>query len=320
MSALTFDHRSPYEWSRRIATASLPPLIICAAITGGVHGKEANPNLPETPEEQVAQTEACYRAGASMVHLHARDPNNWAEGIGDPAAFYKLNAMIRERCPEIILNLTTGGSYGQSFEERIKCLDAKPETASLNLGPEMYKVRMKERKAPLPHPRDEQFLNDCSRTTYDEIATLARMMKERGIRPEMELFHPGHYWVINDLIKQGLVEKPYKIQFVLGSITASYATPWNVMGLIQELPADSLFSIAAMGPYQFPMTMMSIILGGHVRVGMEDNVYLEKGRMLQSNAEAVERMVSLAKGMNRAIATPKQAREILGLSPTPSQY
>ena len=145
-------------------------------------------------------------------------------------------------------------------------------------------------------------------------------MKERGIRPEMELFHPGHYWVIHDLIKQGLVEKPYKIQLVLGSITASYATPWNVMALIQELPADSLFSIAAMGPFQFPMVMMSIILGGHVRVGMEDNVYLKKGRMLKSNAEAVERIVDLAKGMNRDIATPKQAREMLGLSSTPSRY
>ncbi len=320
MRTLTFDHRNPYEWSRLTATASLPPLIICVAITGGVHGKEANPNLPETPEEQVEQTEACYRAGASMVHLHARNPKNWAEGTGDPDAFFKINARIREKCPDIILNLTTGGSFGQSFAERIKCLDAKPETASLNLGPEMYKVRMRERKAPLPYPRQAQLLNDCSHTTYDEVATLARMMKERGIRPEMELFHPGHYWVIHDLIKQGLVEKPYQIQLVLGSVTASYATPWNVMALIQELPADSLFSIAAMGPFQFPMTMMSIILGGHVRVGMEDNVYLKKGRLLKSNAEAVERIADLAKGMNRAIATPKQAREMLGLSLTPSQY
>jgi len=320
MGNTIFDHRDPYEWPKRTASSSLPPLIVCVAITGGVHGKEANPNLPETPAEQVAQAFDCYRAGASMVHVHARDPQNWATGTGDPKAFYEINGLIREKCPDIILNLTTGGSYGQPFEERIKCLDAKPETASLNLGPEMYKSRLKARNAPLPNPREEIFLNDCSYTTYEEISRLARMMKDRGIRPEMELFHPGHYWVINDLISQSLVKKPYQIQFVLGSITASYATPWNLMNLIQELPADSIFSVSGMGPFQLPMTMMAIILGGHVRVGMEDNVYSRKGQLLQSNATAVEKIVRLAKDMNRDIATPVQAREMLGLSLTPSSY
>ena len=320
MSNYIFDHRDPYEWSKHTASSSLPPLIVCVAITGGVHGKEANPNLPETPSEQVAQTFDCYRAGASMVHIHARDPQNWATGAGDPKAFYEINAMIREKCPDIILNLTTGGSYGQPFEERIKCLDANPETASLNLGPEMYKARLKARNDPLPNPREEILLNDCSYTTYEEITTLAKMMKDRDIRPELELFHPGHYWVINDLISQALLDKPYKIQFVLGSITASYATPWNLMSLVQELPANSVFSVAGMGPFQLPMTVMAIILGGHVRVGMEDNVYYKKGELLQSNAAAVERIVRLAKDMNRDIATPAQARDILGLSSTPSSY
>ncbi len=320
MDNFIFDYRNPYEWAQRTAASSLPPLIICAAITGGVHGKEVNPNLPETPEEQVEQTYDCYRAGASMVHVHARDPENWGEGTGDPQAFYDINGMIREKCPDMILNLTTGGSYGQTFEERVRCLDAKPETASLNLGPEMYKVRFKERKAPLLHPRNEIYMNDCSHATYKEISTLAGMMKERGIRPEMELFHPGHYWVINDLISQRLVEKPYKIQFVLGSITASYATPWNVMNMIQEMPNDSIFSIAGLGPFQTSMATMAILLGGHVRVGMEDNVYYRKGELLRSNAQAVERVVRLAKDMNREIANPIQAREILGLSTTPTSY
>lgn len=320
MALEAFDYRSPYEWSRRTASASLPPLIVCAAITGGVHGKESNPNLPETPEEQVEDTYNCYRAGASMVHVHARDPRDWGAGIGDPGAFYAINGAIREKCPDMILNLTTGGSYGQPFEERVRCLDARPETASLNLGPEMYRLTIKARRPPLPNPRDPIHLDDCSRTTYAEVARLAQMMKARNIRPEMELFHPGHYWVVNDLIARGLVEKPYKVQFVLGSITASYATPWNLMALVQELPADSVFSIAGLGPFQLPMTTMAIILGGHVRVGMEDNVYYARGRLLKSNAEAVERVVRMARELNREIATPRQAREMLGVSLTPSRY
>jgi 3-keto-5-aminohexanoate cleavage enzyme len=311
-----FDYRNPHEWSRLTASSDLPPLIITAAITGGVHGKELNPNLPETIDEQVEQACACYREGASMVHIHARDPNNYAIGTGDAGLYRQLFERIRAQCPGIILNLTTGGSYGQPLEERLKCLTAGPDVATLALGPEMYRVRIKARKAPLPHPHEEIKLDDCSYITYSEVETIAAMTAELGIKPELEVFHQGQFWMVNNLIEKGLVSAPYLLQLVLGSISAAYATPWNMLALVNELPTGSLLFVAGLGPYQLPMLMMSIILGGHVRVGMEDNVYYKRGRLLTSNEEAVRRVARLAADMNRDIATPNLARVMLGLPPT----
>ncbi|MBU1345088.1 MAG: 3-keto-5-aminohexanoate cleavage protein [Proteobacteria bacterium] len=315
-----WDFRNPYEWMKKTATSTLPPLIICVAITGGVQGKEANPNLPETLEEQLEQTYESYKAGASMVHTHTRDPESMGDCTGEPERIRQLNAMIREKCPDIIINNSTSAAYGMSIEDRIACLNANPESASLNLGPDMYKLKIKERKAPLLHPRKEQNLDSCTMATYNEISIFARMMKEKGIRPEMELYHPGQYWVVRDLISQGVIEPPFHIQYVLGYVTSIFPTPANLISLVNELPPQTDFSVAGLGPYQLPMSAMSIIMGGHVRVGMEDNVYYKKGRLLKHNAEAVERIVRLSTELNREIATPVQARKMLGFAQTPSMY
>ncbi len=320
MTESHWDYRNPYEWMKRTASSTMPPLVICAAITGGVQGKEANVNLPETIEEQVEQTYECYRLGATMVHTHTRDPENWGDCTGDPGRIRELNAAIREKCPDIIINNSTSAAYGMSIEDRVACLDANPESASLNLGPDMYKLKIKARNSPLSSPRDEQNLDSCTVATYKEISHFAKMMQERGIRPEMELYHPGQYWVVRDLIAQGVIDPPYQIQYVLGYVTSSFPTPANLIGLVNELPEKADFAVAGLGPYQLPMSMMAIILGGHVRVGMEDNVYYKRGRLLKGNGEAVERVVRMATDMNREIATPQQAREMLGFSATPSSY
>ena len=205
------------------------------------------------------------------------------------------------------------------IEKRLACLDAGPECASLNLGPDMYKLTIKERPDTLPHPRPRQDLDGCTVATYGEIAAFAKGMKARGIRPEMELYHPGQYWVVHDLMAQGLIEAPYLIQFVLGYVTSIYPTPANLIQLVRELPPGSDFAVAGIGPYQPAMCAMAILLGGHVRVGMEDNVYRSKGRLFKDNAEAVESVVRMAAELNREVATPAQAREMLGISMTPKQ-
>jgi 3-keto-5-aminohexanoate cleavage enzyme len=315
-----WDYHNPYRWLERVKSSSLPPLIICCAVSGGVQGKEANPDLPETAEEIADSTYLAYKAGATMVHIHARDPQKLHTSAGDVETYRLVNRLVRERCPDIIINNTTGGTWGMTIEERLACLDAAPEMATLNMGPDMYKLKLKERPAPLTHPRPELHLDGCMPVTYAELATFARAMQERGIIPEMELYNPGQVWPVHDLIAQGLITPPYWIQFVMGYQTSSYPTPANLLNLVNELPEGALFMVAGIGPYQLPMITMAILLGGHIRVGMEDNVYYRRGQLLKSNEEAVQRAVRIAHELNREIATPAQTREMVQLSAVPTSY
>jgi 3-keto-5-aminohexanoate cleavage enzyme len=321
MQDAIWDYYNPYEWLSRVRQSSFPSLAICVAITGGVQGKEANPNLPETPEEQTEQTYECYEAGASMVHLHVRDPQKWWDGSGQVEQYRKVNAMIRSACPEIIINNTTGGSFGMTLEQRLACLDATPEVATLNMGPDMYKIRLRERKAPLPHPRPAEEVSGTLAVTYEELRRFARAMQKRGIKPELEVYHPGQLWSVFDLIEQGLVAPPYLVQFVMGYGMSPWATPRNLVSFFEQLPSGCAVEVSGVGPFQLPMTSLAMILGAQmVRVGMEDNVYYSRGQLLQSNVEAVDRVVRIARELGRKIATPAQTREILALSPEPSQY
>ncbi len=319
-SEYIWDYRNPYEWMERTRTQKLPPLIISCAITGGVQGKEANENLPETPEEQAQHTYDAYKAGASAVHVHARNPEIWWMTSSNPDDYLKINTLIREKCPDIIINNTTGGGPELSTEQRMASIYANPELCSLNLGPFVLKVPLKERGEPFEHQRPALVYDRLIPASYADINLYAQTMKERGVKPEMELYHPGQYWVFNDLLAGGLLDPPYYFQYVMGFQTSSFPTFPNLLGLINELPGESIFSAIGVGPFQLPMNTLSIMLGGHVRVGMEDNLYYARGRKLENNAEAVARIVRIAKELNREIATPAQAREMLGISQTPSSY
>jgi 3-keto-5-aminohexanoate cleavage enzyme len=199
-------------------------------------------------------------------------------------------------------------------------LDANPEVATLNMGPDMVKMTLKERKAPLEHPRPEVHFDTCFPTSFGDIAAFAAEMKKRGIKPEMELYNTGQYWGIDDLFAQALLEPPYLVQFVTGYISGTYPTPANLLSWVGDLPHGCIYFVAGIGPYQLPMVAMGMVLGGHIRVGMEDNVYARRGQLLNSNAEMVERVVRIARDLNREIATPVQARQMLGLSLVPSKY
>ncbi len=314
-----WDWRNPYEWMTR-ATKGLPPLIISVAITGGVQGKEAHENLPETPEEQAEQTKAAYDAGASIVHVHARNPEVQWMTSANPEDYLKINGLIRAKCPDIIINNTTGGGPELSTEQRMASIYAGPELCSLNLGPFVLKVPLKERAEPLPHPRPAMVYDRCIPNSYADMNLYAQTMKEKGVKPEMELYHPGMYWVFNDLVANGFLEAPYDFQFVMGFQTSSFPTPANLISLVNELPPQSIWFAIGVGPFQLPMNTMAIMMGGHVRTGMEDNLYYARGRKAKDNGELVARVVRIAKELNREIATPAQAREMLGISQTPSSY
>ena len=177
-----------------------------------------------------------------------------------------------------------------------------------------------ERKAPLPNPHEAIEYDECLPQSYGYINALAVAMKERNIKPEIEVYHPGGLHTVNDLITNGHLTKPYWIQTVMGSMTASYPTPENVINLLREFPPEALWLTSGIGPFQLPITTLALLMGGHVRVGLEDNVYFSKGRLAASNAELVSRAARLAHELNREVATPAQAREMLAMSPVPSSY
>ncbi len=310
-----------WEWIRRVAKQELPPLIITVAITGGAQGKETNPNHPEVPEEQAKQTYDAYRAGASIVHVHARRPDNPSMMSSDPARYREINALIRERCPDIIINNTTGGGLHMSMEERRATTAAGPEICSLNMGPLASTMTLKKRKPPLTGRPDDIHIDEViPLVTFGETEAYAKVMLEKGIKPEMEVYHAGQWWLVQNLIDKGLVQPPYLVQFPMGLQAGTHATPKNLLYMLETAPVSANFSVAAIGPWQTPMLTMAILLGLNVRTGMEDNVYYSRGELCRDNAHLVERVVRIARELGREIATPKQARQMLGLSEKPSSY
>ena len=314
-----WNYTDSYDFMQRVIDG-MPPLIVCVACNGGIQGKEYNSNLPETADEIADSVHGAYEAGASMVHIHARDPENLANCARMTEIWRDVNRKVRERCPDIIINNTTGGDLASTMEERLSCLDARPEIASLNLVPDMSKFRLKARKPPLLHPHPEVDYDGCLPFSYKIVNHFASEMKKLNIKPELETYHPGGAWVIRDLIQNDLIEKPYWIQTVMGYQTSSFPTVENVIGLLREFPEGSLWLCSGIGPFQLPMTTLSVLMGGHVRVGMEDNIYFRRGEKLASNAQSVERVVRIAHELNREIATPQEAREMLGIAKTPSSY
>ncbi len=315
----SFDYTDSHDFMERVR-GGMPPLIICVACNGGIQGKEANDVIPETADEIAASVGAAYDSGAAMVHIHARDPEDMTRGARNTETWREVLYKVRERCPEIIINATTGGGPNMTMEERASSIEAGPEVASLNLAPDMSRFHLKERKAPLPNPRPAMDIDECISFTYGQIHQFAELMRKNNVKPELEMYHPGCAWVVRDLIDNGLVQKPYWIQTVMGYQTASYPTVENILGLLKEFPKDAIWLCSAIGAFQLPLTTLSTLMGGHVRVGLEDNVYYARGQKATGNAQLVERTVRIARELNRPVATPGQAREILGLSCQPTQY
>ena len=313
MNDYSWRFSDAYEYMER-TRKGMPPAMICVACNGGIQGKESHAALPETPDDIADSVYAAYQAGASMVHVHARDSTNLTLGAKRTDDWLIVNRKIRERCPDIVINNTTGGDLVMSMDERLSCLDAGPDVASLNLTPDMSRFVMKARQAPLPNPRSETEIDTCLPFTYGIVERFATEMQRRGIKPEIETYHSGGAWVIRDLIDRGLVRPPYLIQTVMGAQTASYPTPEHVIQLLRELPPETVWLCSGIGPFQLPLTTFALLMGGHARVGLEDNLYFSRGRKFVDNAEAVKRVVRIATELNRSIATPAQTRQMLGLA------
>jgi 3-keto-5-aminohexanoate cleavage enzyme len=272
-------------------------VIITAALTGGVHGKAANPNLPEQPDEIVSQGLEAWQAGAAVIHVHVRD--KFGNPTGDLNIFRGVHDRLRSSC-DAIIQLTTGGGLGVPIERRLEITSLCPESCSLNLTTCCFTFGGKE-----------SFYQNFP----SDIRAFAQQILELGIKPELECYSIESLDDASWLIGQGLLTKPYYINIVLGipAQGALRATPHNLLEMVSRLPPDSIFNVCATGAMQLPLTTMSMVLGGFARVGMEDNVYYAKGQLVKNNAQLVERTVRIARELNLEIASPNEARDILGI-------
>ncbi|HWQ24352.1 MAG TPA: 3-keto-5-aminohexanoate cleavage protein [Gaiellaceae bacterium] len=277
------------------------PLIVNAALTGMVPTKEDNPNVPVTPEEIAEDAARCRRAGAAIVHLHARDEHGRPTWRAD--VYAEIVRRVRERCPDVVVCVSTSGRLWNEFEKRAEVLDLdgelKPEMASLTLGS-------------LNFPRQAS-VNDP-----DMIRRLAERMHERGIVPELEVFDLGMVDYATYLLERGVLHPPLYFNLLLGSLGTVSATPFNLALLARALPPGATWAGAGIGRFQLLVNSLAVASGGHVRVGLEDNLWLDPGkRQPASNLALVERLVALARLLGREVATPAQARQLIGLSAGP---
>jgi 3-keto-5-aminohexanoate cleavage enzyme len=275
-------------------------VIVTVAQTGALVTKKMNPAVPEQPDEIADSAYDCYNEGAAIVHIHARNPDGSTSG--NPRIFNAIHEKIRKKC-DLILQDSTGGGCNLSFEERSYCLEAKPEMASLNMG---TMVRTIGEGAGTP------FMN-----TRHEIESIVRRMNEHGVKPEMEIYNVTMLYEASLLISLGLIQKPYCMTLILG-MAYQGAQEANLMFLptyLQNIPEEAYFTALGVGRIQLSLGIMSITLGGNVRVGLEDNIYFKKGELATSNAQLVARIVRVARELGREPCTPAEARQILGLKP-----
>lgn len=274
-------------------------IIITVAQTGALVTKKMNPAVPEQPEEIAQSAYDCYNEGAAIVHIHARNPDGTT--TGSSAIFNDIHQRIRKKC-SLIIQDSTGGGSNLSIEERTECLEARPEMASLNMG---TMVRTIGEGAGTP------FMN-----TRTEIESFVSRMNQLGIKPEMEIYNVAMIYEAELLIKKGLIRKPYAMTLILG-MAYQGAQEANLMFLptyLNYIPDETYFTGLGVGKAQLSLGIMSALLGGNVRVGLEDNIYYKKGELASSNAQLVARMVRIARDIGKEPCAPDEARQILGLN------
>jgi len=295
-------------------------VIVTAAITGSIHTPTMSPYLPITPKEIADEAVRACEAGAAVCHVHARDPKT-----GEPSSnlnlFKEIITSIKSRC-NVVICISTGGGAGMTTEERVAPVKLfRPELASLNAGsinfalfpliPRYKEWKFEWEKERLAMTEDWIFPN-----TFKSMREYCAAFNEAGTKPEFEAYDAGMVNNIAFMIQAGYTKKPVYIQFVLGVLGALTPSPENLLFLVdyaRRQIGDFMFSVCVAGRAQFPICTQSLLIDGNCRVGLEDNLYLEKGKMAKSNAEQVAKMVRIAKEFGIEPATPDDAREILGL-------
>jgi 3-keto-5-aminohexanoate cleavage enzyme len=269
-------------------------LIISAATTGSNTRRSQTPHVPVTEEEIAQAAVDCWRAGAAIVHIHVRDERQLV--TCEAWRYQKVTEIVREAGSDVIMNWSTGGGAGVVTDDaRIDPIRLSPELASFDCGSTNFGPGV--------------FINS---PTF--LRGLAGAMDEHRVTPEIEVFDTGMIQVAKDLIAEGLLKPPYWFQFVLGVKGAAPATARELTHMVDSLPPGAQWSVCAIGRDQLPMNMIAMAMGGHARTGLEDNIYYAYRQLATSNAQLVERLARIANEMGRVLATPDEAREMLGIS------
>jgi uncharacterized protein (DUF849 family) len=294
--------------------------VITAAITGSIHTPTMSDYLPITPEQIADEAVRAYEAGASVCHVHARNPETGLP-VPDVNLMKEIITKIKNRC-NMVICITTGGGLGMTTEQRVAPVTLyKPELASFNAGsinfalfpviPRYKEWKFEWEKQYLGMTEDFIFAN-----TFKSMKEYCAKFDETGTKPEFEIYDSGMVNNVAFMIQAGYVKKPVYIQFVMGVLGGITPSPENLLFLVDyanRMIGDFEFSVCVAGRAQFPICTQSLLIGGNVRVGLEDNLYLEKGRMAKSNAEQVAKIARIAHELGIEPAAPEEARKILGL-------
>ncbi|MCR4289246.1 MAG: 3-keto-5-aminohexanoate cleavage protein [Candidatus Scalindua sp.] len=272
-------------------------LVINVALTGNVPSKDQTPYVPVTPQEIADDAERVCNLGASILHIHARDKDG--NSTYKKEIYKEIIERIRERCGDVIIAVSTSGRRTKDLKHRMEVLELrghfKPDMASLTLG-------------------SMNFLNDYSLNPTEVIIELIETMRNAEIRPELEIFDSGMINYAKFLLKKGRLEGIYYANLILGSLGTMPATPMNLVHLVDELSDNLLWAATGVGQFSLDMQCLSIAIGGNVRVGIEDSIYMDNEKTeLATNEKLVLRVRRIAEAMGRVIATPNEVRKILGL-------
>jgi 3,5-dioxohexanoate:acetyl-CoA acetone transferase len=315
------DRSAMTEQAAQRATSNRERVIVSCAITGAIHVPSMTPFLPITPAEIAQSAIGAAREGAAIVHLHARDPQTGAPSH-DPAVFGQFVPQIHAAC-DVVINLTTGAGHGMTLEQRTAAARAfAPELCSLNMGSMNFGTfPMIEGIARFEHDWEREYLEMSRdfvfRNTFKDIEGVVRTLSEQGTRFEFECYDVGHLYTLAHFLEAGVVEPPLFVQSVFGILGGIGTDVENVMHV--KATADRLFgndyrwSVLGAGRNQTRLVTLSAIVGGNVRVGLEDSIYLERGVLAQSNAEQVAKIVRILRELSLEPASPDEARRILAL-------
>ena len=287
--------------------AELPPLIITCAITGE-HQKAENPTLPVTLEEQVEATAAAMDAGAAIIHIHGRDPADPTKPARLPGHYRRVADAIRARRPDAIVDVTQATSPLEGVTDLAGALhrytditlEAGPDIMSLNVGPMTFRGGGGRPSSVMA-------------TTFDDTARVAERLRGAGIKPQVFLYHPGHIDVLEFLIERDLLEPPVWVQLVFGQQSGIAPAAENVLSMVRQLPPGTMYQLCALESRSIEVALLAVTLGGHVRTGMEDSLVYRPGEPVSGNDQLVSRIVRIAKDVGRRVASPAEARQMLGL-------